>query len=91
MPSQVDIFSFGVILLEVFAKSVTGAALLTVGDMEECEMYAWKVSVCLGFRVYSERFDAGRSTSLTQQPGSRSLCAAQSCSLCFPHTVAIAH
>ena len=40
---QVDIFSFGVILMEVFAKSVTGAALLTVGDMEECEMYAWKV------------------------------------------------
>ena len=38
-----DIFSFGVILMEVFAKSVTGAALLTVGDMEECEMYAWKV------------------------------------------------
>ena len=41
--AQVDIFSFGVILMEVFAKSVTGAALLTVGDMEECEMYAWKV------------------------------------------------
>jgi hypothetical protein len=41
--TQVDIFSFGVILMEVFAKSVTGAALLTVGDMEECEMYAWKV------------------------------------------------
>ncbi len=41
--AQVDIFSFGVILFEMFAKSVTGAALLTVGDVDECEMYAWKV------------------------------------------------
>ena len=41
--AQVDVFSLGIILFEVFAKSVTGAALLTTGDMDECEMYAWKV------------------------------------------------
>lgn len=63
---QVDIFSFGVILMEVFAKSVTGAALLTVGDMEECEMYAWKV------RPYSFTLPNSKSISQTTSTTCRS-------------------
>lgn len=41
---KADIFSMAQVMFEVFAKSITSAAILTTGSVEECEMYAWKVA-----------------------------------------------
>ncbi len=40
---QVDIFSFGVIMYEIFARSMTLAVILSNGSPLDCEVYAYKV------------------------------------------------
>lgn len=78
--AQVDIFSFGVILFEMFAKSVTGAALLTVGDVDECEMYAWKVETS-----HTIPAQAHPCSSLTPPAARLGTCQRKPQCLCHPH------
>jgi hypothetical protein len=45
----VDVFSFGVMMYEMFAKSITAAVILVSGAPEECELYALKVTAVVIF------------------------------------------
>jgi hypothetical protein len=44
--SQVDVFSLGVVMYEVFSKSSTLVTILLEGTEEECILYAYRV--CAG-------------------------------------------